>query len=248
MSEIKTATEPLTVAQQWQPASNEAQDAPPTPTRILLVGDHPLYRSALRTLIESRNDFRVVAESTSESARADDSVDLVLIDFDLASGSAPQLAQFELLLQRIAPLPAIVVSSHLEPDACHVAVRLGAAGIVLKSGGAQTLLDAIDHARRGQVWLDRALLAQMFAESSHIRRISCAEQAKIDTLTPREHEIVEVACTGLTNKQIAQRLYISEATVRHHLGSIFYKLGVSTRSELVVYSYRHNLARLKDDA
>jgi DNA-binding NarL/FixJ family response regulator len=74
-----------------------------------------------------------------------------------------------------------------------------------------------------------------------VRCNSVAPAREPVTSTPREREIAEVACTGVTNKQIAEKLSISEATVRHHLGAIFSKLGVSTRSELAAYGYRHKL-------
>ena len=216
-------------------------------TRVLVVGNQSLYRSALRVLIESEQHLQVVAESTSDpsavGAVLTDDVDVVIVDFDLTSVYGDDLARLENLLTTCASRPVLVLSAGLDSGPCQAALRHGIAGIVLKSHDGSVLLEAIDSASRGQVWLDRPLLAQMFGETTHSSRTACAEQRKIDTLTPREREIVEVACTGLTNKQIASRLSISEATVRHHLGSIFGKLGVSTRSELVVYGYRHHLCR-----
>lgn len=220
--------------------------------RVLVCGDHFLYRAGLRTIVESSPEFRVVAESTTDVASVvaalHPDVDLVLIDFDLIDIADDILANFEAVLQRIAPRPSVIVSSALDAHPCHAAVRLGIAGIVLKEKGPQTLLDALQSAARGQVWLERTLLTEMLAESSHRRRVMCAEQDRIDQLTPREREIIRVASTGLTNRQIADKLAISETTVRHHLGSIFAKLRVSSRSGLVVYAYRHNLASLDDMA
>lgn len=217
----------------------------PDPARLLICGDQTLYRSAIRSLIEARREFTVVDECTTEANDVQRAlavpVDMVLIDIDLTCTSDRDVAALEETLGRFAPRPVLILSAGLEPEACQAALRHGISGIVLKENTAEILFAALSNARRGQVWLDRPLLAQMFANSSHIRRSTCTEKNKIAQLTPREREIVEVACTGLTNKQIGERLFISEATVRHHLGSIFAKLGVSTRSELVAYGYRHNL-------
>ena len=222
-------------------------EASPATTRVFLCGDQVLYRSAMRTLIETRPDFKVVAESGTGSAAIEESLktdfDMAVIDFDLVGSPAADITLLESILQRVAPRQMLIISSDLEPEPCQTVMRHGVSGIVLKASGGEVLLNAIDSARRGQVWLERSVLTQMFAEDSPARRKAAIQQTKISQLTPREREIVEVACTGLTNRQIAENLTISEATVRHHLGSIFGKLGVSTRSELVVFGYRHNLAR-----
>ncbi|HEX6100034.1 MAG TPA: response regulator transcription factor [Thermoanaerobaculia bacterium] len=230
----------------------EAHDRPPRAdqvgqTKVLLCGDHSLYRAALRILVETRDEFRIVAESTCQATPLEyalrGEVHLVLMDHELRPATRPQLVSFANLLDRFAPRPVVIVTSALDPQACLTALRHGAAGIVLKERNEETLLDAMTGAVRGQVLLERAVLSAIFTEGAAMPDVTSIEQMKIDQLTPREREIAEVACTGLTNKQIAEKLSISEATVRHHLGVIFSKLGVSTRSELAGYGYRHNLIR-----
>lgn len=216
-------------------------------TKVLLCGDHSLYRAALCILVEMHDDFRIVAESTCESSALEyalrSEVDLVLMDHELGAATRRQLASLENLLARFAPRPVVIVTSVLDAETCSTALRHGVSGIVLKARGEETLLDAMVSAARGQVLLDRAVLTAILSELGSEQSVSNAEQLKIDQLTPREREIAGVACTGQTNKQIAEKLFISEATVRHHLGAIFSKLGVSTRSELTAYGYRHNLVR-----
>lgn len=230
----------------------EAQELPRgtrslAPTKVLLCGDHSLYRAALRILVETRDDFRIVAESTCQSTALEyalrGEVDLVLMDHELRPATRAQLAGLAALLGRLAPRPVVVVTSVIDPQACFTALRHGVCGIVLKARGEETLLDAMSSAARGQVLLERAVLTEILADATQTQTpdVPRTEQLKIDQLTPREREIAEIACTGLTNKQIAEKLTISEATVRHHLGVIFSKLGVSTRSELTGYGYRHNL-------
>lgn len=216
-----------------------------TAVQILVSGDQPLYRAALSSLVERDLRFRVAAESTNDRDEVrrvleHSDVQMAVVDCDVAPAGR-DITALEELLDVVAPRPALVVSSALDAEAWQRAVRHGVAGVVFKTSGPDVLLSAIESALRGQVFLERAVLPQMF-DDSHTRREECGEKAKIDLLTAREREIMRVACTGVTNKQIASQLSISDTTVRHHLASIFSKLGVSTRAELVVYSYRHRLA------
>jgi DNA-binding NarL/FixJ family response regulator len=200
---------------------------------LLICGDHPLCRTALSCLIRRDSRFRVVAESSNDidglRAGLEQDPRIVLIDLD------GPVTMLETLLDCISPRPAIVIAPPLDADACQRAMRRGASGIVFKTSDAGVLFAAIDTVYRGQVWLDRSLVPQLFNNEPR-------SDTSIALLTPREREIVRVACTGVTNKEIATALRISDATVRHHLGSIFAKLGVTTRSELVGFAYRNNLA------
>lgn len=230
----------------------EADELPSGPrplgrTKVLLCGDHSLYRAALRILVETRDEFRIVAESTCQSTALEyalrGEIDLVLMDHDLRAANRLQRNSLGNLLDQLAPRAVVIVTSAVDPQSCITALRHGASAIVLKTSGEDTLLDAMASAMRGQVMLERAVLTAILSNELQTPDVPRTEQMKIDQLTPREREIAEVACTGLTNKQIAEKLSISEATVRHHLGVIFSKLGVSTRSELAGYGYRHNLIR-----
>jgi DNA-binding NarL/FixJ family response regulator len=113
-------------------------------------------------------------------------------------------------------------------------------GVVLKEKCVQDLISAIKQISVGQVWLDPAVMTGLVAEVQHKRD---PETEKIDALTAREREIVNLVCEGLKNKEIADRLSISEATVRNHLTSVLNKLELSDRFELALYFYRHGLAR-----
>ena len=126
------------------------------------------------------------------------------------------------------------------------ALRLGASGIVGKDQPADVLFKAIEKVHAGEVWVDRVLMATILGAMSSTgeRRTADPEAAKIALLTARERQIIAVVGEGLKNKRIAERLRISEATVRHHLTSIFDKLGVSGRLELTVYAYQHGLSKL----
>jgi two-component system nitrate/nitrite response regulator NarL len=140
----------------------------------------------------------------------------------------------------------IVVTGVRAPEEHYRAVHLGAMGLVRKEQAADVLIQAIEKVHAGEVWLEAAMVTRALAEMSGQRAVGEAqtnlEAAKIARLTAREREVITLIGEGLYNSQIAARLSISEATVSHHLTSIFAKLGIANRFDLVIYAYRHGLA------
>jgi DNA-binding NarL/FixJ family response regulator len=126
-----------------------------------------------------------------------------------------------------------------------IAIRRGAMGIVLKQQAADLLLKAIRKVHAGEVWIDRSMMGSVLDDvRSERQQGSNSEATKIASLTPREREVVALVSEGLKNKLIGERLYISETTVTHHLSSVFSKLEVSDRLELIIYAFRHGLAKM----
>jgi DNA-binding NarL/FixJ family response regulator len=123
------------------------------------------------------------------------------------------------------------------------AMMAGAMGIVLKEHAAEVLIKAINKVHHGEVWLDRLMMGTLLDEMTQPQE-SDPEEIKIASLTDREREVIVLIAEGLKNKQIGRRLCISETTVTHHLSSIFSKLGVSDRLELVIYAFSRNLAKI----
>jgi DNA-binding NarL/FixJ family response regulator len=119
-------------------------------------------------------------------------------------------------------------------------------GLVLKHKAADTVIRAIEKVYEGEVWLDRTMIASILNErvNSNGAHEKNTETPKIALLTDREREVIKLIGEGIKNKQIAERMFISEATVRHHLTSVFAKLGVTDRFELVIYAFQHGLAKL----
>ncbi len=137
----------------------------------------------------------------------------------------------------------LILTGLRDSESLRRAVRLGASGIVQKEAAAEVLLMAIERVRAGEVWLDRSITASLIAEISQGgENRQDPEAARIGSLSAREREVITLIGEGLSNKRIAERLSISEITVRHHLTSIFAKLEVSDRLELLVYAYRNKLA------
>jgi len=122
-------------------------------------------------------------------------------------------------------------------------MRMGARGLVFKENTPEILIKAIQKVHAGEVWLERKMMASVISDMSRVLSGKPdATSRQIATLTARERQVVSLIGEGLKNRDIAGRLFITEATVRHHLTSIFGKLDVKDRCELVVYAFRHGLA------
>ena len=223
-------------------ADLSTSSAPAAPLRrISLFGPRSLYQDALKCLIENRVSHSTVTDVADEEALLKAEADLILFHVDVENVGDVHLAELATTLRKLAPRPVLLISGGMQPVVLQRLLREGVAGIVTKSSPSEILIKAIDSVSSGKVWLQRDLLAETFGESSHVRR-ACSEERRIVQLTQREREIIAVASGGLTNRQVANKLLISEATVRHHLSSIFAKLRVANRGELIIFAYRHGLA------
>ena len=217
------------------------------PIRVLIVDDHAVVRSGLRMLIESHPELCVAGEAANPTEAfalaAREHPDVILLDLDMAVvNGLDLLPKFRSADKNVR---VIILTGVRDPEAHYRAMRLGARGLVLKEKAAEIVIKAIQKVHAGELWFDRSLMGSVIAEMAHgggAQKRPDPEEAKIATLTEREREVIALIGEGLKNKQIASRLYISETTVRHHLTSIFDKLGTSDRLELVIYAYRHGLA------
>jgi len=217
------------------------------PIRILLVDDHELFLAGLRSLIEDDRELTVVGEATNraEALRwAEQRPDLILLDLDLGGEFS---LDFLPELLKISEKSRILVMTGLpDPELDLRAVRLGASGVVSKTVKADCFLKAIRKVHEGEAWLNRTLVAAVVTDFAQRRRPAKRdpEEEKIASLTARELEVIACLSEGRRNKQIGERLFISEKTVRHYFTSIFDKLGVSDRLELIIYAYKHGLTKI----
>ena len=213
--------------------------------RVLIIDDHELVRNGLRILLESQPGITVVGEASNAAEALANIIserpDIILLDLDIAN-------DLDLLpeLYRITPDARVIVLTGTRDSETHRrAVRLGAMGLVRKEQASEVLLQAIAKVHAGEVWLERTLVADVLGEITRGGLVQPAdpEAIRIAALTPREREVITLVGQGLKNRQIAAHLCIAEPTVRHHLTSIFAKLNVVDRLELVIYAYRHGLSR-----
>jgi DNA-binding NarL/FixJ family response regulator len=216
--------------------------------RVMLVEDDELTRLGLQTQIKKDPLLEVVCEAANRKdavrLAADKQPDIILLDLNLGSESG-----LEFLPELISAAPSartIVVTGVLDLEAHQRAISHGAMGLVLKQDAVEHMARAVKQVYNGDVWFNRSMMLKVIERmaQSNAPKKPDPEAAKIKTLTAREREVVDLVGEGLKNKAIADRLYISETTVRHHLTSIFAKLEVSDRLELVIYAYKYGLATL----
>lgn len=211
-------------------------------TTLFVIDDHPLLREGIRMLVDGSGDVRVVGSAAAASAAIEPlgqlSPDVVLLDLDLGEEDGlewlPRIAE-------AAPQARVLILTALRDRARdEEALQAGARGLVLKDAPPDVLLQAIRSVAVGALWFDPRVLAGTKASS----RGEDAASRALAQLTPREREIVVLVGEGLRNDDVAKRLGISEKTVRNHLTTVFDKLGVSGRLELVVYAFQHGIVRI----
>ncbi|NJO05076.1 MAG: response regulator [Chloroflexaceae bacterium] len=202
--------------------------------RILIADDHELTRAGLRMILANEPDIELVGEATNgrealEQCR-DLKPDLALLDIRMPEMDGLQATH---AIKRVSPRTSIlIVTMHENPDYLIAAMRAGASGYLLKDTDQREMITAIRHVLRGESFLNteltRRLLVQMATTASP------PEAPPVETLTPRESEVVKLLAQGMTNREIAERLTISALTVKVHVQHIIAKLGVSDRTQAAV--------------
>ena len=200
--------------------------------RLVIADDHELFLTALERLLEDEADFQVVGLASS----ADEVVSVVLAvrpDVLLLDVAMPDASGLTALprLQPLQGLAVILLTAGVDEAERALAFRLGVRAIVEKGAPSKTLFDAIRTVTAGNYY--------------HRPRVDVPEpqidEALRERLTSREHEVLRAVAAGYSNREVASRLSISEATVKHHLTSLFDKTGTSTRVELALFALHHRL-------
>jgi DNA-binding NarL/FixJ family response regulator len=220
------------------------------PIRIFILDPFTLIRAGIRLIIEGEPGMEVVGDAGNSPVGlemvARHKPDIVLLkldcDGDLGVDVIPHL------LEACNQTRIILMTTTDDLQTCSQAVQKGVLGIVPKTQPPQALLKAIRKVHDGEVWIERSMMAYLLNNMNNMsvaRRNSVIDREieRINQLSDRERQVIQLIGQGLKNKQIATRLYISETTVRHHLTSIFGKLGVSDRLELLVYAHRSGLIK-----
>jgi len=168
--------------------------------------------------------------------------DVVVIDFELDGRCAAAPQQLVQLLRAAKGCPVLIVTGTQNTKALTCALQHGVLGVVVKTRPAEVLVRAVRAIAAGEAWLERSSVVNVFQTSAAKNDVECEYPIMREKLTRRETEIVELVSLGLQNKKIAERLFISETTVRHHLTSIYDKLSVTNRLELMRYTYSEGAA------
>jgi len=215
--------------------------------RVMLIDDHQIMLWGLTKLIQAekpRMDVVGAARNGEEAVALASELlpDVILLDLDLGGKSGLDILP-ALLSNRNSRI--LILTGGRDQATLDRAILGGARGVLRKEAAAEQLLKAIEKVNQGELWLEHEALCRVFGEFMNpdaTRRVDPEVQRK-SSLTARERKIVQMIVkeSGASNKAIAQRLFISEHTLRNHLTSIYQKLGVCNRLELYVYAVKHQL-------
>ena len=212
--------------------------------RILVADDHPIFRDGLRKLLEAEKDFKVVGEASDggEAIEMAQQLKPDVLLLDLAMPRVPGLEAVRQLGTSVEAIKVILLTAAIEREQIVDALHHGVRGVVLKESATELLLKSIRCVMDGQYWVGRESVSDLVRIIRDLTAIpEQGTRKRSYNLTPRELDIISAIVDGYTNKDIAEKFAIAEQTVKHHLGNIFDKLGVSNRLELALFAVNHHL-------
>ncbi len=209
--------------------------------RILVADDHPMLREGLVAVLGTQPDFEVVSEAAdgSEVVRLAERLkpDVILLDLEMPEMDG--VAALEKLRNAGSAVQTIVFTAYDTDERILGALRAGARGYLLKGASRAEIFDAIRTVHAGGSLLQPVVTGRLL---DHMSR----EQTSPEPLTPREFEVLGLLALGLTNREIAKRLFISERTVKFHVSSLMHKLGAENRTETVTIAAQRGLIQLTE--
>lgn len=217
--------------------------------RILLADDQEMMRMAYRMVIDSQPDLQVVGEATNGS-EAIDAVARLAPDVVLMDIRMPHMDGIEATRRIIAAHEAvriIILTTFDLDEYVHAGLRAGASGFLLKDAQPPDLLSGIRAVASGEAIVAPSVTRRLLTKYAHRlpteSQASAAETSRIDALTPREMEVLLEIAHGHSNAEIAEKLFLSEATVKTHVGRVLTKLELRDRVQIVVFAYDTGLVR-----
>jgi DNA-binding NarL/FixJ family response regulator len=228
--------------------------SPPAPDakqkiRIVVADDHPIFRDGLCRLLALEEDFIIVAQAQDGrevlQVLQDYEPDILLLDLKMPNLDG--LATLQKLQASRNKTKVIVLTASEDKNEFVQAVKFGTSGIVLKQTATELLIKSIRKVHAGEIWLDSNTTAAVMRQFSSTDEgppapmPSGGRDRERSPLSQREREIVSLVAQGFKNKEMAEKMFISEQTVKNHLHNIFDKLGVSDRLELALYAIHNNL-------
>lgn len=223
---------------------------PDRPTiRVVLVDDQPIVRAGVGRILGPEDGFEVVAEcgdgQEAVAAVAATAPDVVLMDIRMPRMDGLQATA---LIRGMAdPPPVLVLTTFDEDEVLWGAIEAGVSGFLLKDASADDLIAATRAVADGGAWFDRSVAPRVL--DAYRARVAPAnrERQRLEQLTGRENSVLRLMARGATNHEVAAALFVSEATVKSHVGSIFAKLGVRDRAAAIIFAFDHGVVRIGDD-
>jgi DNA-binding NarL/FixJ family response regulator len=211
--------------------------------RVALVDDQAIVRAGLARILSPADGFEVVAECTDGREAVEDlpalRPDVVLMDIRMPRLDG--IAATAQLRAAAEPPPVLVLTTFGEDEVLWGAIEAGAAGFVLKDSSAEDLIAAARAVAGGGAWFHPAVAPRLLERYRTVVAPGARDATRLDLLTDREHDVLRLMARGATNADIATGLYVAEATVKTHVGSIFAKLGVRDRAAAIVFAYDHGV-------
>jgi DNA-binding NarL/FixJ family response regulator len=213
-------------------------------TRVLLVDDQQLVREGLRRILHPEEGFEIAGEC-SDGAEVTDAVarhrpDVVVMDVRMKGVDGVEATRR--LREQPDPPPVLVLTTFDDDEVLSGALRAGAAGFVLKDAPGEELIRSVRTVAEGGAWLDPTVTGRVLAtyrSAAPVGDDGAAE--RIAELTPRERDVLRLIGRGASNTEIAESLFVSEATVKSHIGHIFTKLDLRDRAAAIVFAFDHGL-------
>jgi two-component system, NarL family, nitrate/nitrite response regulator NarL len=218
----------------------------PRGIRVVLADDHPIVRDGLRKLLSLEEDIEVVGEASDgrEVVQVVQETKPDILVLDLRMPYMDGLTTLQSLQQLDRRVKVIVLTASEDKNEFVQAMKLGCSGIVLKQTAPELIVKSIRKVNAGEIWLDShttAAVMRQFASPSDVVNGSPGKGRERSPLSQREREIVGLVAQGYKNREMAEKMFISEQTVKNHLHNIFDKLGVSDRLELALYAIHKGL-------
>jgi DNA-binding NarL/FixJ family response regulator len=211
--------------------------------RTAIVDDQAIVRAGLARILSPDDGFEVVAECADGRQAVAElpglRPDVVLMDVRMPALDG--IAATTQLRGLDDPLDVLVLTTFGEDEVLWGAIEAGASGFVLKDSSAEDLIAAVRAVAGGGAWFDAGVAPRVLDRYRRVVAPAARDAARLDELTDREHEVLRLMARGATNAEIAATLYVAEATVKTHVGSIFGKLGVRDRAAAIVFAYDHGV-------
>lgn len=215
--------------------------------KTMLVDDHNLFREGTRIILERESDIKVIAEAVDGIEAVDMAViynpDIILMDINMPNSNGLEA------LRKIKDLgvktKVIMLTSEAKREYIIEAIKIGAKGFIQKTSTSKNLIIAIREIDSGRNYLQPSL-ARVLTQVSKVKLTPDHNLEKIDLLSKREYEILLLIATGYNNKEIGERLFISEKTVKNHITNLFKKIEVEDRVQAVIFSYANNIKSINN--
>jgi DNA-binding NarL/FixJ family response regulator len=211
---------------------------------VLLVEDHATFREPLAFMLNREPEFEVVAQagSLAEARGMLEGVDLAVVDLDLPDGNGTELIGE---LRALNPRGMVLVlTASAERDAYARAVEAGAAGVLHKSVRIKEVVGAARRLMAGEPLLSTGEVVELLQLAGRRREENHDARRAVESLTPREREVLESLAEGLSDKQISERLNVGIGTVRNHVVNIFNKIGVHSRLQALLFAVRQGIVEI----